>query len=70
MKRTVRWHLMPCSLVEVHWRFRRIYCLHLQGKKVSFALLGLLFDLDDEGNAFLQNVELLPYHTVLENRSN
>jgi hypothetical protein len=29
------WNLTPCSLAEVHPRFRGIYCLHLQGRKAS-----------------------------------
>jgi hypothetical protein len=31
LKMTVFWAVTPCSLVEVNWRFRGAYCLHLHG---------------------------------------
>jgi hypothetical protein len=33
VKITVLWGVKPCSLVNIHWRFQRIFCLHLQGRK-------------------------------------
>jgi hypothetical protein len=35
MKRTVFWDVMLYSMVEVYWRFRGTYCLHLQDCKWS-----------------------------------
>jgi hypothetical protein len=37
MKHIISRNVMPCSLAEVHRRFRHIYCLHLQGWRVSQA---------------------------------
>jgi hypothetical protein len=31
MKVSVFWILAPCSLVEIHWRFRGVCCLHHLG---------------------------------------
>jgi hypothetical protein len=30
-KMSVFWDVVPHSLIEVHWRFRGVYCLHHQG---------------------------------------
>jgi hypothetical protein len=64
------WDVALCSLLEVCWHFTGTYCFHLQGQRVSWGsffclitvcLLGLLFDHEDGGSTFLQNVyELLP----------
>jgi hypothetical protein len=32
---TAFWDITPCSPAEVLWRFRRIYCFHLQGRRGS-----------------------------------
>jgi hypothetical protein len=32
---TIFWCVTLCSLVEVYWHFRGMYCLHLQGVRVS-----------------------------------
>jgi hypothetical protein len=37
MTSTIFWNVAPCGLVEVHQRFRREYCLQLQGQRVSQA---------------------------------
>jgi hypothetical protein len=38
MKRPVFWEVVPCSLVEVHRRFRGAYCPHHQGVHMLEAL--------------------------------
>jgi hypothetical protein len=35
MKNTAFWNVTPCSPIDVHRRFEGIYCLYLQGKRVS-----------------------------------
>jgi hypothetical protein len=40
-KMTAFWVITPCSLVEVDWRFRGAYCLHLQGLMEAFKLAGV-----------------------------
>jgi hypothetical protein len=57
-----------CILVEVYWHFRSMYWLDRQGQRVvqasnkqevstgSGSLRALLFDLDDGGRMFLQNI--------------
>jgi hypothetical protein len=34
MKNTIFWDMTPCTLVEVYWCFREMYCLHLQNPRV------------------------------------
>jgi hypothetical protein len=29
---TLFWDVKPLSMIEVHWHFTGIYCLHLEGK--------------------------------------
>jgi hypothetical protein len=31
----LHWDVAPCSLVEIHWRFRGTHCSHLQDREVS-----------------------------------
>jgi hypothetical protein len=55
MKMAVFWVVAPCSLVEVHQRFRSLRCLHHQG--------------DDGGSKDLWNVgKLLPDYMALQHR--
>jgi hypothetical protein len=35
MKTTDFWDVTSCSLVEAYWGFGEMYCLHLQGQRVS-----------------------------------
>jgi hypothetical protein len=35
MRCTIFWNVTPCNLIEVHRRYRRTHCLHLQGLKVN-----------------------------------
>jgi hypothetical protein len=69
MKCTIFQDVTPFSLVEVYRCFRRIYCLSLQGQRVSqasfllFSLLDQFFDPEDGGNAF-QNGKLISYYMV------
>jgi hypothetical protein len=32
---TVFWDVIPCSLVEINWRFGGTYCLHIQGRRFA-----------------------------------
>jgi hypothetical protein len=68
MKSTAFWDITQCSLLKVNRRFGGTYCLHLQGRKLSWArkqhdsrwllpsLLSLFFDPEDGGDMFLRNV--------------
>jgi hypothetical protein len=65
MKNSVFWDVLPCSPVKVNQCFGGIYCLHLQGLRVSqprnqyetgSKMLYLFFDPEDGGDIFLQNV--------------
>jgi hypothetical protein len=73
---TIFWGVKPCTLVQAYRWFGRMYCLHLQDRRVSQAsnqqlsascccLCGLFSDPEDGGNIFLRNVdELLSHYTV------
>jgi hypothetical protein len=65
---TAFWHVAPYSLVETYLRFGKTWCLRLQGaEKSAFWLLGLFFDPQDGGIAFLRNVsKLSPDYTMLQ----
>jgi hypothetical protein len=59
-------NVAPCSLVEVHWCFRGMYCLHHQDQRVSQAsllptayMLGFLFYHEDGDSTFLWNTSKL-----------
>jgi hypothetical protein len=58
LKSTTFWGIMPCSPLNVNWRFGRTYRLHLQVRRISRATnqLGLFFDPEDRGDIFLRNV--------------
>jgi hypothetical protein len=43
VKITVFWHVMPCRPVEVHRSFGDIYCLYLQGRRISQVNYCLIF---------------------------
>jgi hypothetical protein len=73
------WNMTPCSLAEVRRRFRRMYCLHLQGRKASNMLtaltsshsaflIGLSFESDDGSSIFLRNVRELPDYVKPQSR--
>jgi hypothetical protein len=54
-------------LIEVYQSFGETYCLHLQGSRVDLLLdyfLGLLIDIEDEGNMFFRNIGKLPDYTA------
>jgi hypothetical protein len=67
MKSTVLWDDIPYSLVVVYQNFGGMYCLHLQGQRVSQTSnqqegsrkLGSLFDPEDGDSMFLRNVSEL-----------
>lgn len=50
VKSNVIWDVMQCSPMGVHWHFRRICCLHIQGLRIAVlaaCLLGLPFNPED-----------------------
>lgn len=64
--------VMSCMLVEIYCSFRRMYCLHLQGKSVikpskqhtchlflAGCMLRLLFDPESGGVTFFWNIDVL-----------
>jgi hypothetical protein len=58
MKMAVIWHVVMCSLVDLYWYFRGVYCLHNQGP-------------NDEGSKTLWNTNqyllLLTWCNIPEN---
>jgi hypothetical protein len=61
---TIFWDTMVCSPVEVHWHFRVMHCLRLQGWRVNQAskskvlFLGLFFNPKDAGMCSCKTVNL------------
>jgi hypothetical protein len=59
LKSTILWDVISCSLVDVLWKFGVTHYLHGSKNKPSkhaLCLLGLLFNSEDGGSTFLQNV--------------
>jgi hypothetical protein len=70
---------MPFSWIEVHQHFKGMYCIHLQGWRVSPAgaggklfagfLLALLFDRKDRDDTFHENAsEFVVNYIALQSR--
>jgi hypothetical protein len=64
MKNYVLYNVTPCGSLKTNQSFEGKLRLHLQGQSANLAchlllsvfLLGLLFNLEDEGDMFLRNV--------------
>jgi hypothetical protein len=56
MKSTIFWDITPCSLLRVNRRFGGTYCLHLQGRRISWARSQHESRWQDGGDMFFRNV--------------
>jgi hypothetical protein len=62
MKSTIFWYAMPCSLVEIQWRFGKTYCLYFQDGTLFLA--HYFWNPENVGSMFLRNVGELPDYTA------
>jgi hypothetical protein len=58
------WVMKPCTLVGEYQRFEEIYCLHLQGRRISVRSLGS-YSLKRLGKCICLYIRYLPHITVI-----
>jgi hypothetical protein len=63
----VCWDMLPCSLVECDWCFRKTYCRHLQGRTLWSNLLQSLFPWYSSQNHVKPRIVSSPLHFLPKN---
>jgi hypothetical protein len=58
-KMAVFWVVTPCSLVEVHQRFRSPCCLHRQGIVLMMEAIFQVNRVSDDENCLFRNAEMM-----------